>query len=110
MQRIRQSKEQTLIGMAEALSTSGLKKLLLHAWERRYDMKPDVRSPGGRRFYTRDQVERLRLLRSCSDGGYRIGNLINLDTETLLQIEGDLNARSVLCEMLKAVKAMDSDQ
>lgn len=110
MHRIRESKEQTLIGMAEALSTSGLNKLLLHAWERRYGVTPAERSPSGRRFYTPDQVERLRLLKSCSDGGYRIGNLVNLDTETLSQIEGELNARIALPALLQAVKAMDSDR
>lgn len=96
--------------MADALSASGITKLVLHAWERRYGMEPAERSPSGRRFYTSEQVERLRLLKICSDGGYRIGNLVGLSTEALSRIEADLNARNALSEILEAVKAMDSDR
>jgi len=110
MRRIGQDKGQRLIGLADALSASGITKLLLHAWERRYGIEPAERSASGRRFYTPDQVERLRLLKSCSDGGYRIGNLAELPTEALLRIEGELQARSALAEILEAVKAMDSDR
>lgn len=99
-----------MIGMAEALSASGMNKLLLHAWERRYGLKPAVRSPSGRRFYTRDQVERLRLLKACSDRGYRIGKLVNLDTETLAQLDNDVSARNTLSEMLEAVNSLDGDR
>lgn len=110
MTRTRPTREHPLIGMAEALSASGMNKLLLHAWERRYGMKPAVRSPSGRRFYTRDQVERLRLLKACSDRGYRIGKLINLDTETLAQLDNDVSARNTFSEMLDAVNSLDGER
>ncbi len=110
MRRIGQDKGQRLIGMADALSASGITKLVLHAWERRYGLEPAERSPSGRRFYTSEQVERLRLLKTCTDGGYRIGNLVGLPTEALSRIEADLNARNALSEILEAVKAMDSDR
>lgn len=110
MRRIGQDKGQRLIGMADALSASGITKLVLHAWERRYGLEPAERSPSGRRFYTSEQVERFRLLKTCTDGGYRIGNLVGLPTEALSRIEADLNARNALSEILEAVKAMDSDR
>jgi methanogenic corrinoid protein MtbC1 len=110
MRRIGQDKGQRLIGMADALSASGITKLVLHAWERRYGMEPAERTLSGRRFYTSEQVERLRLLKTCSDGGYRIGNLVGLPIEALCRIEADLNARKALSEILEAVKAMDSDR
>lgn len=110
MHRKRQDKGEALIGLAEALTTSGVPKLLLHAWERRYGIEPAERSPTGRRFYTREQVERLRLLKSCSDGGHRIGNLVSLPTDALLRLEAELRARADLSDVFEAVKAMDSDR
>lgn len=110
MHRHRQQERDVLIGLAEALAKSGVSKLLLHAWERRYGMEPAERSPSGRRFYTREQVERLRLLKSCSDGGYRIGALVSLSTETLVRLEMEMEARQGLPEIIEAVQAMDSDR
>lgn len=108
--RNRQRNERALIGLSDALSTSGLTKLLLHAWERRYGLSPAERTDTGRRFYTTDQVERMRLLKACSDGGYRIGSLVELSTEALTRIEEALKARESLAEILSAVQALDSDR
>ncbi|MFN3721036.1 MAG: MerR family transcriptional regulator [Rhizobium rhizophilum] len=110
MVRIRQRNEGALINLADALSTSGLTKLLLHAWERRYGLTPAERTDTGRRFYTADQVERMRLLKSCSDGGHRIGSLVELPTEALTRIEQELKAKESLTEILKAMQALDSDR
>lgn len=92
--------------MAEALSASGMNKLLLHAWERRYGIEPAMRSLSGRRFYTPDKVERLRLLKSRSDSAYRIGPLVNLHLELLSQIKKGLKARtaSAMAMVVKALK------
>ncbi|MDH4415366.1 MAG: MerR family transcriptional regulator [Rhizobium sp.] len=110
MQRNRQQHGETLIGLADTLAASGISKLLLHAWERRYGIEPAERSATGRRFYTRDQVERLRLLKSCSDGGHRIGSLVSLSSEALSRLEYELSARSSLSEIIEAAQAMDGDR
>ncbi|PLK72156.1 hypothetical protein C0V73_08785 [Rhizobium sp. TH135] len=110
MHRNRHQEREVLIGLAETLATSGVSKLLLHAWERRYGITPAERSPTGRRFYTREQVERLRLLKSCSDAGHRIGSLVPLSTEMLSRLEYELEARNALSDILDAVKALDSER
>lgn len=110
MVRNRQRDDGALIGLSDALSTSGLTKLLLHAWERRYDLTPAERTDTGRRFYTPEQVERLRLLKSCSDGGHRIGSLVPLSIDELSRVEEELKARQSLTEILAAVQALDSDR
>lgn len=110
MHRNRQQEREVLVGLAETLATSGISKLLLHAWERRYGLEPAERSPTGRRFYTREQVERLRLLKTCSDGGHRISSLVPLPNEALLRLECELAGRQAVSEIIEAIKAMDSDR
>ncbi len=110
MVRNRQRNEGALISLSDALSASGLTKLLLHAWERRYGISPAERTDTGRRFYTADQVERMRLLKACSEGGHRIGSLVPLSIDELSRIEDALKARQSLTEILAAVQAMDSDR
>lgn len=99
-----------LVSLTETLATSGISKLLLHAWERRYGLEPSERSPTGRRFYTREQVERLRLLKTCSDGGHRISSLVSLSNEALLRLECELASRQAISEIIDAIQAMDSDR
>ncbi|AOG12121.1 MULTISPECIES: MerR family transcriptional regulator [unclassified Agrobacterium] len=110
MHRNRQQEREVLIGLAETLATSGISKLLLHAWERRYGLEPTERSPTGRRFYTREQVERLRLLKTCSDGGHRISSLVPLSNEALSRLECELAGRQTISEIIEAIKDMDSDR
>jgi methanogenic corrinoid protein MtbC1 len=110
MHRTRQQEKEALVGLAETLAISGVSKLLLHAWERRYGILPAERSPTGRRFYSRDQVERLRLLKSCSDGGHRIGSLVALSTEMLSRLEHEMEARNALSDILEAVRDLDSER
>lgn len=109
---MRQKRRETgneLIGLADMLARSGIPKLLLHAWERRYGLEATERSPTGRRFYTLEQAERLRLLKACSDGGHRISSLVSLPIDKLVKLEAELVARGALGELLDAVRTMDSD-
>jgi methanogenic corrinoid protein MtbC1 len=110
---MRQKRRETgneLIGLADMLARSGIPKLLLHAWERRYGLEPSERSPTGRRFYTLEQAERLRLLKACSDGGHRISSLVSLPIDQLRRLEAELAARRALGELIDAVRSMDSDR
>lgn len=54
----------------------------LRAWERRYGLSPSHRA-GKIRFYSRDQVERLRRIRTLTDSGQAISSLIDLTDEQL---------------------------
>ncbi|HSG82294.1 MAG TPA: cobalamin-dependent protein [Gemmatimonadota bacterium] len=62
---------------------TGLSLDLLRAWEKRYGVVEPGRSAGGRRLYSDDDVERLRMLRRASDVGRRISNLAGLSTDEL---------------------------
>lgn len=62
---------------------TGLTADVLRAWERRYNVVEPGRSEGGRRLYSDDDVERLRLLRRATRGGRRISNVASLSLETL---------------------------
>ncbi len=105
----KQDAGEPLLSLADVLSISGISKLVLHAWERRYGIEPARRSETGRRFYTADQAERLRLLKVCSDAGQRIGNLVTLPLEDLRRIEAADVARLRNAPMIAALQAMDGE-
>lgn len=62
---------------------TGLTPDVLRAWEKRYGVVVPGRSEGGRRLYSDDDIERLRLLRRASRSGRRIGHVSSLSTEEL---------------------------
>jgi DNA-binding transcriptional MerR regulator/methylmalonyl-CoA mutase cobalamin-binding subunit len=101
--------DRTLLSLAEVLSISGITKLVLHAWERRYGIEPAERSETGRRFYTRDQAERLRLLKACSDAGHRIGTIFDLPLDDLRRLEVSALARQRNAPLIAALGAMNGE-
>lgn len=98
-----------LLSLAEVLSISGLTKLVLHAWERRYGLQPAQRSDSGRRFYTVEQAERLRLLRVCSEGGQRIGTIVDLSLDDLRRLETTVIARRRNAPLIAALMALNGE-
>lgn len=54
---------------------TGLPQDLIRAWERRYDAVTPGRGPTGRRLYSDDDIEKLRLLRRAVAGGRRISDV-----------------------------------
>ena len=62
---------------------TGLTVDVLRAWEKRYSVVEPGRSEGGRRLYSDDDIERLRLLRRASKAGRRISQVSSLGTEQL---------------------------
>ncbi len=62
---------------------TGLTADVLRAWERRYGVVEPGRSEGGRRLYSDEDVERLRLLRRASRGGRRISHVAALSMDEL---------------------------
>ncbi|MFD1746113.1 MerR family transcriptional regulator [Rhizobium helianthi] len=96
-----------LLSLAETLKHSGLTKLVLHAWERRYGLEPEQRTETGRRLYTFEQAERLRLLKLCTDAGYRIGNIVSLSLAQLQGLKAGVQIQQTLEPAIAAVKAME---
>lgn len=64
---------------------TGISKDLLRMWERRYGFPEPARDEQGDRLYSRQQVEKLRLVRRLMDMGFRPGKIINLPMAELLQ-------------------------
>ncbi len=62
---------------------TGLPQDLIRAWERRYDAITPGRGRTGRRLYSDEDIERLRLLRRAVDGGRRISDVARLPMDEL---------------------------
>nr|WP_281435213.1 cobalamin-dependent protein [Rhizobium lemnae] len=82
--------------MSELTLHAGVTKLVVHAWERRYGLKPQTRTGSKRRLYTFEQAERFRLLKKGSDAGYRIGSLIGYSLDDLYRLERELDVQAGL--------------
>ncbi len=65
---------------------TGLNEHTLRAWERRYQAVSPRRSGNGRRIYTTDDVERLRLLVQLQERGYAIGQIASQVNSELKEI------------------------
>ncbi|MEM9555539.1 MAG: MerR family transcriptional regulator [Acidobacteriota bacterium] len=62
---------------------TGLKADLIRAWERRYAAIEPERTPGGHRFYSDRDIDRLLLLRQATSGGRTIGQVAAYNDEQL---------------------------
>lgn len=65
---------------------TGLSQDLLRAWEKRYSVVAPTRSPSGRRLYSDDDIERLRLLRRAVAAGRRISDIAALSNSQLAEM------------------------
>jgi len=76
-----QDRETHAVGRVSRLT--GVSPDLLRAWERRYRAVEPIRTPGGTRRYRTSDIERLRLLKTAVEAGYRIGEVARLTTAEL---------------------------
>jgi methylmalonyl-CoA mutase cobalamin-binding subunit len=87
---------------------TGLSADVLRAWEKRYGILRPSRSAGGRRLYSDDDIEYLRLLRRATRAGRSVGQLAGLsrgDLEGLVR-EDDVAATAVVAEAGVATPAV----
>jgi len=79
------------IGVVERMT--GINANTLRMWERRYQLGPSKRSPGGQREYSSTDIDHLRLIKKLIDNGMRIGDVAQLSitslTNLLLECGGD---------------------
>jgi DNA-binding transcriptional MerR regulator len=66
-----------------ATARTGLSAHAVRAWELRYEAVTPHRSERGHRLYTDEDIYRLRLLSSLTEGGRRIGQVAGLGTAKL---------------------------
>ena len=73
---------------------TGLSRDVLRVWERRYQAVEPLRSAGGQRLYSDQQLERFQLLAKATRNGRSIGSIAGLSTTALSKIvEDDESAR-----------------
>ena len=88
---------------------TGLTADVLRAWERRYTAVEPARSSSGRRLYTDDDIERLRLLKRATDAGRSIGQVATLATDALTAMVRDDEAQEAEAPRAEARSRDDSE-
>lgn len=110
--------------MRVVMRRTGLSADVLRAWERRYHAVHPVRSQGGQRRYSDDDVDRLALLRRVTALGRTISQVAALRTdqlrtllmedETALEVpqpaDADRAADDVRTEAMGLVRALDGPE
>jgi MerR family transcriptional regulator, light-induced transcriptional regulator len=83
----------------KAITTlTGLTAETLRAWERRYDCITPQRNESGRRSYSQNDLEKLKLLVCLTRSGHAISKIAQLDCEKLRHFQN------------QSVKQIDTDQ
>ncbi|MFZ2170975.1 MAG: MerR family transcriptional regulator [Methylococcaceae bacterium] len=62
---------------------SGVKSDLVRAWERRYQAVTPIRTAGGHRVYTDQDIARLKLLNQATSNGHSISQIAQLSLDDL---------------------------
>ena len=78
-----QNEQTDLYRIGTVASLTGISVERLRAWERRYDLSPAHKS-GKTRFYSKTQLDRLKLIKHLIDQGQPISSLADLSMEQLL--------------------------
>lgn len=90
---------------------TGLMKDTLRVWERRYGFPTPIRDDAGERLYSREQVDRLRLICRLMDQGGRPGKLLAMSADELDALIAADRARRVPTrlsgDVMAALKAHD---
>ncbi len=69
---------------------TGLTPEVLRAWERRYQGVRPQRDSAGRRVYSRELLDRLIVIARLLRAGYRVGDVVDLSAEDLVERLEDL--------------------
>lgn len=83
------------IGIAAAAAASGLSAHTLRVWERRYGFPCPVRTKGGERLYSAEDVSKLTLLRRLLERGHRIRQVVSLPAAELELLAGTVERSPV---------------
>jgi len=74
------------LNVKAAAQLAGVSEHTLRAWERRYQAVSPGRSGTGRRFYSLEEVERVRMLQRLVDRGHSISSVANLSDPQLADL------------------------
>jgi len=99
---------ETLLRIGELSRRSGVSPELLRAWERRYGLLQPVRSPGGLRLYSLDDLERVRTMRRHLDAGVAAAEAAALAAGAEPGEGGPAGAPRLYEERLELAAALDA--
>lgn len=89
------TQEEPFFEISAVARLTGISSHVLRVWERRYGVVDPGRSDSKRRRYTRDDIQRLSLLKTLVDNGHAIGSIARLSTPQLEErLAGALEARA----------------
>lgn len=71
---------------------TGFSKFVLRVWERRYGFPTPLRDSQGDRLYTYSEIEKLNMLRSLMEQGFRISKIVELSITQLEDLHKTLNS------------------
>ncbi|HEU0335646.1 MAG TPA: MerR family transcriptional regulator [Gaiellaceae bacterium] len=101
----------TRFRIGELSRRSGVSPELLRAWERRYGLLRPVRSAGGLRLYSREDAERVRLMREHLSGGVAAAEAAALVSGAYSAgIEQTADLAALRTELAAALDAFDEAQ
>lgn len=93
MKEIEEAGTEDLFSIQMVSRRTGLSPEVLRVWEKRYKVVLPIRTATGRRMYSTNEVERLKLLRMATLSGRRISQIADLNTDELLKLtQEDLRA------------------
>ena len=75
-------------------SITGINEHTIRAWEKRYNAITPQRSDSNRRFYSKQEIEKLRLLNKAVNIGHNIGSIANLSIDDLNSMLNNTPANS----------------
>ena len=78
--------EQARVSIGVAARMTGINANTLRMWERRYQLGPSKRSPGGQREYSTTDVDHLRMIKQLMNKGMRIGDIAQLPVNALTSL------------------------
>ncbi len=78
-----EDKQQSNYRIGAVSRLTGIPPDTLRVWERRYDLVKPVRSEGGGRLYSHEDVTRLGVIKRLVDNGHAIGTISDLSLEQL---------------------------
>lgn len=73
---------------------TGLSTFVIRAWEKRYNVVEPKRTSSNRRLYSAQDIEKLKLLKILTSEGFSIGNIANLEIESLRELTGKKTSTS----------------
>lgn len=78
--------------IAVVAERTGLSRDVLRVWERRYAAVEPMRTPGGRRLYSNEHIDRFRLLAAATKHGRNISLVAGLSTDALERLVAEDDA------------------